>query len=174
MLNLQFKRPRDRRCQEPDELTRSTGLMAIPDFDEHGLLPAGIHDCSLEEMKAKFAWNDHRERLMVSCARFLKSEINDVFDFPVCADGSFVTDKECPNDIDVVLELLEGGDAQKWPGFMLMLEHQDRILEQYGVHFRAKLPHGSDFTAFFQYTGHKTAKAKGLDPRHPKGILRVG
>ena len=148
--------------------------MPIPDLDEHGLLPAGIHDCSLEEMNAKFAWNDHRERLMGSFVRFLKSEICNVFDCPVCADGSFVTDKERPNDIDVVLELLEAEDAQKWQGFMLMVEHQDRIRHEYGVDFWAKVSHGNDFSAFFQYAGLKTAKFKGLDPTHPKGILRIG
>ena len=57
--------------------------MPIPELDAHGLLPAGVHDCSLEEMTAKFAWNDHRERMVRSFARFLKMEINDVFDFPV-------------------------------------------------------------------------------------------
>lgn len=148
--------------------------MPIPELDAHGLLPAGVHDCSLEEMTAKFAWNDHRERMVRSFARFLRNEINDVFDFPVYADGSFVTDKEHPEDIDVVLELLDAGDAQKWQGLMLMLEHQDRIRHQYCVDFWAKLPHSRDFTAFFQYAGHKTAKFKGLDHKHPKGILRIG
>ena len=28
--------------------------MAIPAFNEHGLLPEGIHDCSLEEAQARF------------------------------------------------------------------------------------------------------------------------
>lgn len=148
--------------------------MPIPKLDAHGLLPAGIHDCSLEEMTAKFAWNDHRERMVRSFARFLRSEINDVFDFPLYADGSFVTDKEHPEDIDVVLELLDASDAQKWQGLMFMNEHQGRILRQYDVHFWTRLPGFNDFTAFFQYAGHKTAKFKGLDPKHPKGILRIG
>ena len=149
--------------------------MPIPDLDEHGLLPPGIHDCSLAEMKAKFVWNDRRRQLMCSFVRFLRSEIDNVFDGPVCADGSFVTDKECPNDIDVVLELLDASDAQKWQGLVLMLEHQARIQHQYGgVHFWVNLPGRNDFAAFFQYAGHKTAKFKGLDHKHPKGLLRIG
>lgn len=150
------------------------GLMPIPKLDEHGLLPAGAHDCSLEEMTARFAWNDHRQRLMYAFARFLRSEIDDVFDFPVYADGSFVTDKEHPEDIDVVLELSDGSDAQKWRAFMYMHEHQDRIRHQYDVDFWVKLARFNDFIAFFQYVGHKTAKFKGLDHNHPKGILRIG
>lgn len=147
--------------------------MPIPELDAHGLLPAGVHDCSLEEMTAKFAWNDHRERMVRSFARFLRTEIIDVFDFPVYADGSFVTDKERPEDIDVVLELLDAGDAQKWRGFAFMQEHQVRVRQEYGVDFWVNLPGGNNFATFFQYAGHKTAKFKGLDHKQAKGILRI-
>ena len=148
--------------------------MPIPDLDEHGLLPAGIHDCSLEEMNAKFAWNDHRQQLMSSFARFLRGEIVGVFDHPVYADGSFVTDKISPNDVDVVLEMWDASDAQKWLAFEFMREHQARIRRQHSVDFWVNLPGAKDFAAFFQYAGHKTAKFKGLDHKHPKGILRIG
>ena len=110
----------------------------------------------------------------LSFARFLRGEIVGVFDHPVYADGSFVTDKISPNDVDVVLELLDAGDAQKWQGFMFMQEHQVRIRHEYGVDFWVNLPGGNNFATFFQYAGHKTAKFKGLDHKHPKGILRIG
>ena len=111
---------------------------------------------------------------MGSFARFLTGEIAGVFDHPVYADGSFVTDKERPNDIDVVLEMWDASDAQKWQAFEFMREHQARIRRQHSVDFWVNLPGAKDFAAFFQYAGHKTAKFKGLDHKHPKGILRIG
>ena len=147
--------------------------MSIPDLDEHGLLPAGIHDCSVEEVKARFGWNAHRQRLIYCFVQFLTHEVRNMFDHPVYADGSFVTDKDRPGDIDVVLELHNASDAENWRGLMFMQEHQARIRSQYSVDFWINFPHKNDFVAFFQYVGHKTAKFKGLDHKHRKGILRI-
>lgn len=148
--------------------------MPIPALNEHGLLPAGVHDCTVEEMHASFAWNEYRRHLVESFTQFLTDEIHDEFGSPVYADGSFVTDKERPSDLDVVLDLHDRSDAENWRGLMFMREHQVRIREQYGLDFWINFPRANDFVAFFQYAGHKTAKFRGLDSRHPKGILRVG
>lgn len=151
--------------------------MSIPALDDHGLLPAGVHDCSVEEVQASFGWNEHRRALIRGFSRFLSNEIFGVFDYPVYADGSFVTDKKRPDDIDVVLELRRASDAESWRGFILMHEHRERIRGQYGVDFWVNvrgIGQGiRDFVAFFQYVGQKTAKFKGLESRHPKGILRI-
>ena len=147
--------------------------MSIPALDGHGLLPVGIHDCSVEEMQASFGWNEHRRKLICGFTLFLSQEIFGVFDYPVYADGSFVTDKKCPDDIDVVLELRGASDAESWRGLMFMREHQERIRGQYGVDFWINFRSASDFVGFFQYVGHKVAKHKGLDSGHAKGILRV-
>lgn len=124
-------------------------------------------------MQARFGWNERRQALMAGFCSFVLNEIRDQFVSPVYADGSFVTDKERPNDIDVVVELRGGTDGDKMRGLMFMHDHQERILDQYGVHFWINFPGASDFIAFFQYAGHKTAKFKGLDGRHAKGILRI-
>lgn len=151
--------------------------MSIPTLNDHGLLPAGIHDCSVEDMQASFGWNEHRRKLICGFSQFLSNEISGVFDYPVYADGSFVTDEKCPNDIDVVLELRGASDAESWRGLMFMQEHQERIRGEYRVdfwvNFRSANRRANDFVAFFQYLGHKTAKFKGLESTHAKGILRV-
>ena len=147
--------------------------MSIPALDGHGLLPVGIHDCSVEEMQARFGWNEHRRKLICGFTHFLSQEIFGVFDYPVYADGSFVTDKKCPNDIDVALELRGASDAESWRGLVFMQEHQARIRGQYKVDFWINFRNANDFVAFFQYAGHKTAKFKGLESGHAKGILRI-
>ena len=147
--------------------------MSIPDLDEHGLLPVGIHDCSVEELRAMFGWNEHRQRLIFCFAQFLMLEVRNMFDQPVYADGSFVTDKEHPNDIDVVLDLRDADDAKQSQGLEFWSEHQVCIKCRYHVDFWINLPDRGDFADYFQYIRTETARFKGLDHRHRKGILRI-
>lgn len=147
--------------------------MPIPELQHDGLLPEGVHDCSLVEVKDRFTWNNHREYLYEKFLDFLRLELRPNFPDPVFFDGSFVTDKELPDDTDVVLDLTFAPDARKWQGLQYFREHQERIMTEYHVHFWINLPGDNDFSVFFQYIGVKTARTKGLDPRHLKGILRV-
>ena len=104
---------------------------------------------------------------------FLNAELKPQFPYPIYFDGSFVTDKEIPDDTDVVLDLSPATDERKWLALMFMQTHQKRIMDDYRVHFWINLPGGNDFASFFQYVGLKTASAKGLNPLHLKGILRI-
>ena len=147
--------------------------MPIPQLQQNGLLPTGVHDCSLDDIRASFTWNQHRQQLFDSFLIFLRAEIRPSFPEPIYFDGSFITDKVSPDDTDVVLDLTNAPDDRKWRGLQLMKQHQTRIRLLYGVHFWVNLPGDSDFAAFFQYVGVKTARAKGLHPQQLKGILRV-
>ena len=96
-----------------------------------------------------------------------------MFPEPIYCNGSFVTDKDIPQDVDVVLDLREAPNGRKWQGLEFMWREQNRIRSQYQVDFWVNLPGVNDFSLFFQYVGIKTAKFKGLHPNHHKGILRV-
>ena len=100
----------------------------------------------------------------------LEQEIRPVFVHPIFVDGSFVTDKDEPEDVDIVLDLKEASDEQKFRGLMFMKEKQSPFYRTYNVHFLVNVdtPGFPDLSAFFQYIG-----IKSLDPRHLKGILRV-
>lgn len=148
--------------------------MPIPTLQPNGLLPTGIHECSLDDIGAQFTWNNHRSGLFGRFVSFLNAELKPQFPYPIYFDGSFVTDKELPDDTDVVLDLLLASDEHKWRALTFMHSHQQRIMDEYRVHFWINLPSPSnDFAAFFQYVGVKTASAKGLNPHHLKGILKV-
>ena len=147
--------------------------MPIPTLEPNGLLPTGIHDCSLADISQQFTWNDHRSGLFSRFLSFLNTELKPQFPYPIYFDGSFVTDKELPDDTDVVLDLSNATDEHKWHALMFMRTHQNRIMEVYRVHFWINFPGSNDFSAFFQYVGVKTASAKGLNPLHRKGILKV-
>ncbi len=147
--------------------------MPIPQLQDNGLLPSGVHECSFDDIALSFAWNQHRKQLFDSFLVFVKSELRPKFPDPIFFDGSFVTDKPSPDDTDVVLDLKDAPDERKWRGLQFMHEHQPRIKLLYGVHFWVNLPGANDFAAFFQYVGVKTARAKGIHPRQTKGILRI-
>ena len=149
--------------------------MPIPELNQNGLLPCGVHDCTLVEIADFFGINAHRRRLCRNFVTCLEREIRPVFVYPILVDGSFVTDKDEPEDVDVVLDLKETSYEQKWRGLMFMKTQQHRLLHEYNVHFWVNFdtPDSSDFTEYFQYIGNKTARSKGLGPRHMKGILRI-
>lgn len=147
--------------------------MAIPDFDEHGLLPAGVHVCTMAEIGARFGWNQHRVNLVNRLDTFLTREIRPTFREPLDVDGSFVTDKQEPVDVDVVLDLRGASDLQQFLGWRLMRDRRDSFTQTYSVDFWINLPGQNDLGEFFQYVGVKASASKGLPPRHLKGILRV-
>lgn len=149
--------------------------MPIPDLNQNGLLPRGVHDCTLEEISDLFAANQHRRRIFRNFVGCLDQEVRPLFVQPIFVDGSFVTDKDDPEDIDIVLDLRGAADDQKWRGLMFMNQNQHRFLHKYNVHFWINFdaPQSSDFSVFFQYIGIKTARMKNLNPRHLKGILRI-
>ena len=149
--------------------------MPIPVLNQNGLLPRGVHDCTLEEISDFFTANQHRRRLFRNLVDCLELEVRPLFVQPIFVDGSFVTDKDVPEDVDIVLDLRGAADEQKWRGLTFMNQKQRLLLHKYNVHFWINFdtPQSSDFSVFFQYIGIKTARMKNLDPRHMKGILRI-
>ncbi len=99
-------------------------LCPIPDFDENGLLPEGVFDCDLKVLECRFVdrfpdsptrfdlyhefveWISGAAKLLLSATEWI--------------DGSYVTAKEAPKDIDVVtfcdagfLTSLSGEDEER-------------------------------------------------------------
>ena len=82
--------------------------MSIPEFNEHGLLPEGIHDCSLEELGVRFGAfqaSDQRPRLWQCLQQFVDELRRSRLIGEVLIDGSFVTNLPSPHDIDLILVL---------------------------------------------------------------------
>ncbi len=138
-------------------------LMPIPTLEPNGLLPTGIHECSLDDISEQFTWNDHRSGLFARFLRFLDAELKPKFPYPIFFDGSFVTDKELPDDTDVVLDLSLATDELKWHALMFMQAHQERIMEVYRVHFWINFPGSNDFAEHDRTL--RAAFAVGLCPR---------
>jgi hypothetical protein len=71
----------------------------IPEFDERGYLPAGVHDASWREFAERYAITEHRRALTDKLALLVR-HLKTVGCRTLYVDGSFVTDKVRPNDYD--------------------------------------------------------------------------
>jgi hypothetical protein len=149
--------------------------MPVPDFTESGILPAGIHDCTIQEAQQLLSSNDHRAKIWTGFQGFL----NWAGQFPnlgaIYIDGSYVTDKPLPNDVDVVLDITTCVDAEQALWVQAWSDHHVYVKQQFMVDFYTfVVGEGNDFSAFFQYVRVEEALQRGISPATRKGILRVG
>ncbi len=79
----------------------------IPEFDD-GVLPEGVHSCTLDEVEqvfGRFTRSDCRQRLTQTLRRYIEDVRKARIAVAVIVDGSYITAKSEPNDIDLVLAL---------------------------------------------------------------------
>lgn len=85
----------------------------IPPCNDEGYLPPGIHRATLEEIAARFGRESEIRRVQMESLRWLIALAHRAGARRIVVNGSFVTDKLEPNDVDCVL-LIEAdfpGDA---------------------------------------------------------------
>ena len=90
--------------------------MPIPTLDTDGLLPAGIFDCTLAELRERFGRfqvSDQRTRLFARLEELVAAMQRSGLFEALLVDGSFVTAKPAPNDIDLVAVLRPGHDFER-------------------------------------------------------------
>lgn len=46
----------------------------IPQFDGYGLLPPGIHDCTLDEVRDRLCWTTKRQEIFDGLCAFIVQE----------------------------------------------------------------------------------------------------
>ena len=78
--------------------------MVIPKLTDD-YLPPGIYDCDIEEVNATFGTNDRRRHLLSNLIDYINDAKNQGISGEVIINGSFVTSKEDPEDIDIILVL---------------------------------------------------------------------
>ena len=90
--------------------------MPIPALNNDGFLPPGVFNCTLPELRerfGKFQGTDHRSRLFVRLEELFQTMLRSELFEVLLVDGSFVTAKLAPNDIDIVALLLPGHDFER-------------------------------------------------------------
>ena len=75
----------------------------IPSCNDDGYLPPGIHRATLEEIAARFGQESELRRAQMESLRWLVTLAWRAGVQRIIVNGSFVTDKLEPNDVDCVL-----------------------------------------------------------------------
>jgi hypothetical protein len=83
-------------------------LRMIPPLNTDGYLPPGIHAATLREIEARFGRDSELRRVQMESLRWLVKLAWLAGVKRIVVNGSFVTDKLEPNDVDCVL-LVESG-----------------------------------------------------------------
>lgn len=114
----------------------------LPPFDEHGNLPPGIHLASIVEVAERFGSGSPEREVEIR-------ELVELVDWAkrhgvrrIIVNGSFVTSKRRPNDVDVVV--LPGVDERNrnavidferagWPFLQILVAADDEDLERWAT-----------------------------------------
>jgi Family of unknown function (DUF6932) len=140
----------------------------LPALRADGTLPQGIHPAASEEIVTRLGGTPVREHLLAR----LRSGLDNLRDAGVpwaLVNGSFVTDKLAPNDVDGCWEYVPGVDLVTLDPAFLLRSQADRVALKagYGMDFFIagviESGSGQPFTEFFQV---------GRDGQR-KGIVRI-
>ena len=88
-------------------------------------------------------------------------------------DGSFVTNKEHPGDIDAVAMIGNLPDPQQHEWVRAWQPMHSELKTQYHVDLYPTVRGGNDFSAFFQYLKPEEALERGAPLGTLKGLLRI-
>ena len=114
----------------------------LPPFDDVGNLPPGIHACSVDELIARFgSGSEEREAEISELEQFIEAA-RTAGVRRLLVNGSFVTGKLAPNDVDVVF--LPGPDYPRagprlddeelvWPFLQIIVAADDADFEAWAT-----------------------------------------
>lgn len=83
--------------------------MTFPEFNENGDLPVGIYEATLQEVIRHFGQGSLQRQLVAGRLKkifYAAKETQQVLRFIVY--GSFITEKESPNDVDIFILMKDG------------------------------------------------------------------
>jgi hypothetical protein len=137
----------------------------VPDLNEDGLLPPGVYLATLKEIGERFGRaNAVRKGLFRGLTRALQN-LREAGVERVYIDGSFVTGKQLPNDVDGCWDaegLIDLGNLD--PVFLDFSDHRRQMKERYGVDFfPASSVEGESREAFLDFFQvDRDGRSKGI------------
>jgi hypothetical protein len=145
----------------------------IPPLTAYGYLPDGIYHAHIEEVFETFVKGKSQRRLDIwnGMNRFIQDYSGIIPDAKVYLDGSYISGKNEPGDIEVIIEF----GTIHWPLYCQKIHViRDQIKSNYLVDVWPQFPgQPNDFLQFFQYIRNEEKNSKGLPPSTQKGILVV-
>jgi hypothetical protein len=138
--------------------------MMIPDFRDDGYLPEGVHPATEAELTFRFGTSSPRRRRLVLRLRRWIELSRQSGAIRLLVDGSFVTAKESPNDIDAVVLLANNFEHHVTQGLAAALELEDMLLTRCPEEIFAAEDIGdwNDWVEFFSRTRESDGRRKGL------------
>ena len=99
--------------------------MALPNFNENGDLPAGVHKAPLGEVIDRFgSWPPRRRSVVERLKRIHLIALGTGHMARFIVFGSFVTNKPEPNDVDIFILMEDDFDTGKLPSeTRLLFDH---------------------------------------------------
>lgn len=136
--------------------------MTIPALLENGELPSGEHLATLDEIEAVYGFSSDRRKLLMKGLREASRNLELSSVKKLWINGSFITDKEEPNDIDGCWEYTSVVDVNKLDP--LFLGSREKIKNKYGLDFFIaniiEAGSGLPFPKFFQV--NRDGEPKGI------------
>jgi len=146
--------------------------MQIPALNADGFLPMGIFDCSLAEVRARFGsfkGSDVRPRLFAKLEELIAAMTRSGFFEALLLDGSFVTSKFAPNDIDLVAVLRPGHDFERdLPMSEYALVSRTLLRRRFGFDIIVAERDSQLYRTYVDFFSHVRE-----NPEVRKGLLRV-
>lgn len=149
----------------------------IPELHD-GVLPEGVHLCTLEEVRAAFGQfhrSDRRPQLTERLTRYIQDARNSGVVSAIVLDGSFVTGKEEPGDIDLIVAIRPDLDltAEMRP-LEYNIQSKARVRKLYGFDVLPAVDGSETYQRFLDFF----SRVKLNDPdQHTKqermGLLRI-
>lgn len=137
--------------------------MAIPALNKPGELVSGEHEATLDQVEAVFGHSHDRRRRLMRGLRNAVDNLQYAGVKKIWVDGSFVTDKKEPNDIDGCWEYSSLVDTDKLDPVFLSRTRVD-AKKKYGLDFFVsqiiEAGSGLPFPKFFQVS--RDGGAKGI------------
>lgn len=144
----------------------------IPAFNEHGCLPEGIYDCTMEEAAQRFGVfqsSDRRPQLWDQFTEFIREAESCRLIEAVLLNGSFVTAENDPNDIDLVVVVSSDHDfsAEFQPSEYNVLSKR-QVHRRFGFDLLVARSESEEYRRYLEFF-----KQVRLEPGRKKGILRI-
>jgi hypothetical protein len=149
----------------------------IPELFD-GVLPEGIHSCTIEEIEkvfGKFNRSDKRVRLTEKLRAYIGEAQKVGNTVALIVDGSYITAKPEPSDIDLILVLQENFDiAQEVSPFEYNIQSKRMVKRLYGFDILPAVEQSEAYNAYLEFF----AKVRKDDPEQKtnqfrKGLLRI-
>lgn len=136
----------------------------IPDFRTDGYLPEGLFFASEAEVTFRFGTsNRYRRRLVLRVRRWIELA-REVKALRLLVDGSFVTAKSAPNDVDAVVLLPSDFEGQVSAGLDAAVELEEMLLTRRPEEVFAAEDDADwiEWIEFFSRTRESDGRKKGL------------